>query len=120
MEGQRRGVPSYIAGRFPQDIADAPSSSHSLLDGGDEAHEESVTAPLHLHWPVLHDGGATRRVNTVRHIWGEGVGMGNYSIINKGLDSENQSIHVACRSVATSPKYSSMVIISSGSHMTRK
>ena len=45
---------SHMASWFSQDIADSSSSSDSLLEGGDEAHEQCVTAWLHEHRPVVH------------------------------------------------------------------
>ena len=43
-----------MASWFSQDIADSSSRSDSLLEGGDEAHEQCVTAWLHEHRPVVH------------------------------------------------------------------
>ena len=45
---------SHMASWFSQDIADSSSRSDSLLEGGDEAHEQCVTAWLHEHRPVVH------------------------------------------------------------------
>ena len=40
---------SHMASWFSQDIADFSSSSDSLLEGRNEAHEQCVTARLHEH-----------------------------------------------------------------------
>ena len=45
---------THMASWFSQDITDSSSCSYSLLEGGDEAHEQCLTAWLHEHWPVVH------------------------------------------------------------------
>ena len=45
---------SHMASWFSQDIADSSSSSDSLLEGGNEAHKQCITAWLHEHRPVVH------------------------------------------------------------------
>ena len=43
----------YRAGGFPEDVTDAPSCSDPFLESGDDTHEESVTAGLHVDRPLI-------------------------------------------------------------------
>ena len=43
-----------MASWFSQDITDSSSRSYSLLEGGDEARKQCLTAWLHEDRPVIH------------------------------------------------------------------
>ena len=43
----------YLTVWFSEYVADASSSPHSLLESGDDAHEQSFAAGLQMNWPLV-------------------------------------------------------------------
>ena len=64
---------THITSWFPEDITDTSSCPHSLFEGGDDAHEQSVTAGLHEHWPLIF---TERAIIICEGGWGQGGGWG--------------------------------------------
>ena len=59
---------------LPQNITDPSTRPHPLLQRGDDTHEQSLTAGLHYHWPVLF-------LHTILTTWTDGEGGGEVRVV---------------------------------------